>query len=209
MHMRKNSRYLFILALYIISSAAIHAQAVEVKIRNETDYRMQELYLFDDPTGARGENRLSASPLFPGREATVAGDAGVRFVLAVDSEGDRYLKQNVDLEENRILRITLDDLHFGSQAVASGVWELRVLNDTNYRLTRISYRAGGDGEWTEVEIDSPIGAGDLLTRTIPVPSAAASIELRAEDEDGDVYRKSGIRVDDRRSVRFTFDDLQW
>ena len=31
----------------------------------------------------------------------------------------------------------------------------------------------------------------------------------AEDEDGDVYSKTGIRVDDRRSVRFTFDDLQW
>lgn len=209
MHMRKTSRYLLVLAVYLIASQAIHAQAVEVRIRNETDYRMQELYLFSDPEGARGENLISGSPLFPGGEVTVAATGGDRFVLAVDSEGDRYLKQNVDLAENRSLGISLDDLHFGGQTVASGVWELRVVNDTNYRLVHLSYRAAGDGEWTELDVDSPIRAGDLVTETIPVPPGAASIDLRAEDEDGDVYRKSGIRVDDRRSVRLTFDDLQW
>ena len=209
MHMRKTSRYLLVLAVYLIAAEAIHAQAVEVRIRNETDYRMQELYLFSDPEGARGENLISTSPLFPGREVTVPAAGGDRFVLAVDSEGDRYLKRNLNVEENRLLRITLDDLYFGAQAVASGVWELRVVNDTNYRLIRLSYRAAGGGEWVEVDLDSPVGAGELITSTIPVPSGAASIELRAEDEDGDVYRKSGIRVDDRRSVRFTFDDLQW
>lgn len=209
MHMRKTSRYLLVLSVYLIASGAIHAQAVEVRIRNETDYRMQELYLFSDPQGARGENLISGSPLFPGREITVEAAAEDGFVLAVDSEGDRYIKRNVDVEESRSLRITLDDLYFGAQAVASGVWELRVVNDTNYRLTGLSYRAAGDGEWTEVDVDSPIGAGDLVTGTIPVPSGATSIDLRAEDEDGDVYRKSGIRVDDNRSVRFTFDDLQW
>jgi hypothetical protein len=33
--------------------------------------------------------------------------------------------------------------------------------------------------------------------------------MRGEDEDGDTYSKGGIRIRDRRSVRFTFDDLQW
>lgn len=209
MHMQKTSRYLLVLAVYLIAAGAIHAQAVEVRIRNETDFRMQELYLFSDPESARGENLISGSPLFPGGEVTVVATAGDRFVLAVDSEGDRYLKQNVDPDENRSLRITLDDLHFGAQTVASGVWELRVVNDTNYRLVRLSYRAAGDGEWVDVNVDSPVAAGELVTQTIPVPSGAATVDLRAEDEDGDVYSKTGIRVDDRRSVRFTFDDLQW
>lgn len=209
MHMQKTSRYLLVLAVYLIAAGAIHAQAVEVRIRNETDFRMQELYLFSDPESARGENLISGSPLFPGGEVTVVATAGDRFVLAVDSEGDRYLKQNIDPDENRSLRITLDDLHFGAQTVASGVWELRVVNDTNYRLVRLSYRAARDGEWVDVNVDSPVAAGELVTQTIPVPSGAATVDLRAEDEDGDVYSKTGIRVDDRRSVRFTFDDLQW
>lgn len=209
MHMRKTSRNLLVFAVYLIAAGAIHAQAVEVTIRNETDFRMQELYLFSDPEGARGENLISGSPLFPGGEVTVDATGGDRFVLAVDTEGDRYLKQNVDLAESRSLRITLDDLHFGVETVASGVWELRVVNDTNYRFVSLSYRTAEDGEWVDVDVDSPVAAGELVTQTIPVPSGAARIDLRAEDEDGDVYSKTGIRVDDRRSVRFTFDDLQW
>ncbi|MFP4373691.1 MAG: hypothetical protein ACLFPO_05125 [Spirochaetaceae bacterium] len=207
--MRKTSRYLLVLVVYIIASEGIHAQAVDIRIRNETEYRMQELYVFSDPQGPRGENLISGSPLFPGREITVENAADAEFVLAVDSEGDRYLKRDVDVEETLSYGITLDDLYFGEDTSAAGEWQLRVVNDTNYRLTGLFYRVSGDREWTKIDVDSPVRAGDLVTGTIPISGGTTSIELRAEDEDGDVYRKSGIRTDDTRSVRLTFDDLQW
>jgi hypothetical protein len=111
-----------------------------------------------------------------------------------------------------MLSLSLDDLYFGEElgaTVASGVWELRVVNDTNYRFTDLWYRASGQGEWNRVEVDGGIEPGGLVSVLVPVSDGVETLEMRGEDEDGDTYSKGGIRIRDRRSVRFTFDDLQW
>jgi hypothetical protein len=210
--MRTMTRYLLAFLLCFAALEASHAQAVEVKIQNDTDFRMQELYLFADPAGTRGENLLGDGSLFPGGEATVAAARDDRYLLAVDSEGDRYLVRGFNPAEDRMLSLSLDDLYFGEElgaTVASGVWELRVVNDTNYRFTDLWYRASGQGEWNRVEVDGGIEPGGLVSVLVPVSDGVETLEMRGEDEDGDTYSKGGIRIRDRRSVRFTFDDLQW
>jgi hypothetical protein len=206
------TRYLLAFVLCFTAFEASHAQAVEVKIRNDTNYRMQELYLFSDPAGTRGENRISDSALFPGGETTVSASRDDRYVLAVDSEGDHYLVQGFNAAEDRVLGLSLDDLYFGEEpgsTVASGVWEIRVVNDTNYRFTDLWYRASGQTDWTRLEVDGGVEPGGLVRVVIPVSENVETLEIRGQDEDGDGYRKGGIRIRDRRSVRFTFDDLQW
>jgi hypothetical protein len=203
---------IFACTLLIVASQLSHGQAVEVKVRNDTNFEMQELYVFADPAAERGRNLLSGGPLFSGSEVTVSVDASARYLLAVDSEGDSYLVEGIDPRQTRVLAIALDDLYFGDDMgtrVAAGVWDLSIVNDTNYRLTGLWYRPAGTAQWSELSARLPIDAGGLLEASIPMPEDADTVELRAVDEDGDEYVKTGLRAGETRSARFTFDDLQW
>lgn len=203
----------FVLALGLgfLGSEDTHAQAVEVKVRNATDFQMQELYLFAGPDTARGENRLSGSTLFPGEEVSVSVSDGDRFVLAVDSEGDRYLIRDLDPSADRLVTISLDNLHFGEDigaTVAAGTVELEFVNATNYRFTSLWYRPNAEADWRGLDLRA-LEPGARATAQVPVSGDVETLDLRAQDEDGDYYEKSSVRVREEGSIRFSFDDLRW
>ncbi|MFP3959407.1 MAG: hypothetical protein ACLFUX_04485 [Spirochaetaceae bacterium] len=208
--------YLFLLVLVVLIVEPSHGQAMEVKVRNETEYPMLELYVLDEDAGRNaetGENLLVDGPLLPGGETTIALSPADRFLLSVDEEGDRYLLQGPGAAEGRLLTIALDDLHFGGDqeipAAASGR-RVRLVNDTGYRLLRLWYRWGSEGAWSELERVGAIASG--ATTKIRIPSAddpAATLSIRGEDEDGDYYEKHDLRVHSRRQLRFTVDDMRF
>ena len=212
MKLRTMSGYVFVLAMGILAAGAVQAQTYELKVQNETNFEMRELYVFSEIEGEFGANLLSDGPLFSGGDTTITARAEDSYVLAVDSAGDRYLLEGLRPAEERVVSITLDSLSFGdefSSATSSAKREVQLLNETDQRFTRVWYRPNGEDQWTALSLPNPIRAGGGAGVQVPRKASEGPIDLRVQDDEGDYYSKAAVDVSDARPVGFSFDDLQW
>ncbi|MFO8064547.1 MAG: hypothetical protein R6V29_07920 [Spirochaetia bacterium] len=202
-----------VMALFAVQS--MHGQAFELTVENDTDFEMQELYAFSNGEEGTGPNRIEGNPIFPGGNTTISVHADDAYVLAVDSDGDRYLVRDVRPAEERLVTLSLDDLSFNGFDGESGTGEggnareVQLVNETNRRITGVWYRKSNESEWTEISLSNPLepdAAAEVMLSRAASPDV---IGLRAEDEDGDIYTKTDLELAELGTVRFSFDDLQW
>ncbi|HOV62844.1 MAG TPA: hypothetical protein PLG43_03060 [Spirochaetia bacterium] len=114
------------LCICICSAMPIFAELpASVIIRNDTGYQLDELYMAVEGSEEWGDNLLGRMPLRNGEQVAVnlpeeIEDSSIVDLLAVDDEGDDYLKSGIDLaSESNIILFTFDDFA-GSQSDGYG-----------------------------------------------------------------------------------------
>jgi hypothetical protein len=110
--MRKLFLCLFLLCVTLPLVAELPGSII---IKNETGYQFNELFVAVEGSEGWGENLLGETPLKNGEQVAVnlpdLEDSGCLFdFLAVDDEGDDYLKNSVDLcSDSNLILFTFDD----------------------------------------------------------------------------------------------------
>jgi hypothetical protein len=160
------------------------ASAGSLKVVNNYDYPITELYVASSTSSIWGGNQLSA-PIPVGGSLTLTNiPAGLYDLKAVGSDGAYVENYDVSITAGGLFTWTLSPA-----PVATG--SLKVVNNYNYPITELYVASSTSSTWGANQLSAPIPVGGSLTLT-DIPEG--EYDLRAVSSDAAYVENYGVSI---------------
>ena len=186
-----------------------------VTIANRTGYRIDYLFVNLSSSSELGEDRLGNNVLQDresiGIPSLSFGASNQYDIIAIDEDGDFYIKAHVTFSPGQTIELTLNDItdidallgEANNQTLSS----ISIENKTGQTIYYVYVSPSSSDSWGEDRLGSDVLRNNrsLTVSSLPLQTDNR-YDIKVEDSNGVVYTKMNIRLSPNQIVEFTAND---